>query len=618
MSKCVQCGTELKPGAKFCPVCGRKAEMPEQLVSCPQCGTLLRAGAKFCRSCGAPVTDSDQTVSGINSVSGGASGGSSAGGTGSAGDGVIGAGAASVLNQAKDSAKTETPPIRSDREGTAEAKDRIGREDREEGKDRPAEDASTSRRATRCPRCGRNVTPGSAACPFCKAPLPRTGTSSFDEREAPIRETKNRRKLWISLAIGGTVLLGLIAALIIFRDDIFGSRSGRSTAEPANYGTMEAAANRPVDRQDTEATSATRWNWPARPQEDEEPAPNTIRSYSWEEIETILSLHYGGDIEKIGEDDAFYYIEIRDPDTGNARYGLRAARATGEIVVSADYTASADTAAAPETEDGGVPENEQIHVGAVQPDTVANYMSSRVSKTTYSYTVVDLKTGRYSGSDNQEDPMSSSVLIGIPVMYAVNRMAENGELSLSDSVSIQNLGGGGRGTMTSTRMTVEELLRYMLQASSGAAINNLANYIGMDRVNRICHDAGYDSVSFVNYIASPYITDYSSSDNYVSTRDICGMMYELYNSDGPIDRRFLENNFGITMGTDKNDGLGKRVSGTLGSFNGRKETKYNDLILVERNNKAYAVVMMAHGDKYTAIMNAMDGIGDYVDGKVME
>ena len=47
-------------------------------------------------------------------------------------------------------------------------------------------------------------------------------------------------------------------------------------------------------------------------------------------------------------------------------------------------------------------------------------------------------------------------------------------------------------------------------------------------------------------------------------------------------------------------------------------SKYNDLILVRRDGRVYAVAMMAYGDKYTAIMNAMDGVGKYIDGKLME
>lgn len=57
--KCVQCGSELKPGAKFCTSCG--AKQPEQGADhCPSCGAALQPGAKFCKNCGSPVQSAPQ------------------------------------------------------------------------------------------------------------------------------------------------------------------------------------------------------------------------------------------------------------------------------------------------------------------------------------------------------------------------------------------------------------------------------------------------------------------------------------------------------------------------------------------------------------------------------
>ena len=84
-NKCPDCGAELKPGAKFCPVCGKNlsdTSAPETVKTaavntqtagtvaapgsgnkCPDCGAELKPGAKFCPVCGknlsvntAPVT----------------------------------------------------------------------------------------------------------------------------------------------------------------------------------------------------------------------------------------------------------------------------------------------------------------------------------------------------------------------------------------------------------------------------------------------------------------------------------------------------------------------------------------------------------------------------------
>jgi len=47
--KCDQCGSELKPGAKFCPECGTPVPRERH---CTNCGAKLAPAAKFCPECG--------------------------------------------------------------------------------------------------------------------------------------------------------------------------------------------------------------------------------------------------------------------------------------------------------------------------------------------------------------------------------------------------------------------------------------------------------------------------------------------------------------------------------------------------------------------------------------
>lgn len=58
MVLCQQCGTENRPGARFCTKCG--ALLPAQALlgatpACPQCGVPLRPEARFCPACGHAV-----------------------------------------------------------------------------------------------------------------------------------------------------------------------------------------------------------------------------------------------------------------------------------------------------------------------------------------------------------------------------------------------------------------------------------------------------------------------------------------------------------------------------------------------------------------------------------
>jgi class 3 adenylate cyclase/tetratricopeptide (TPR) repeat protein len=65
--RCVNCGTENRPSAKFCDGCGSPLAR-----TCPACGAAARTSARFCEACGAalPVAASEP---GVEAVPGGAS-----------------------------------------------------------------------------------------------------------------------------------------------------------------------------------------------------------------------------------------------------------------------------------------------------------------------------------------------------------------------------------------------------------------------------------------------------------------------------------------------------------------------------------------------------------------
>ena len=70
---CKKCGSELKPGQKFCMKCGTPVSVNPQTASkqvptadtvCAKCGSPLKPGQKFCMKCGTPVSVTPQQPQG--------------------------------------------------------------------------------------------------------------------------------------------------------------------------------------------------------------------------------------------------------------------------------------------------------------------------------------------------------------------------------------------------------------------------------------------------------------------------------------------------------------------------------------------------------------------------
>ena len=69
MAICNACGVELRPGARFCDMCGTKVNK-----ICPSCGEVLRDIAKFCDLCGEKLP-AERIVTVKRTVQGGISAG---------------------------------------------------------------------------------------------------------------------------------------------------------------------------------------------------------------------------------------------------------------------------------------------------------------------------------------------------------------------------------------------------------------------------------------------------------------------------------------------------------------------------------------------------------------
>lgn len=613
-SFCVHCGAPLKQGVRFCTACGKPvptaqpapaAPQPEAPSVCPQCGKPLKAGARFCTGCGyrlpaqpAPQPAQPRPV------------------------------------QPQPAQQQSAPRQNAVYAGTAA----FG----QHPSGRPPVGAQHS---VVCPRCGRLIPPGKTICDTCGARIlqnepPVPDEPDDEEDETLIRAQRRRTGMWITISAVAAVIVAAAVLLLIFWDDLFGKKS--KTEDTVNLGeeTMTASARpsttgRPetTQAQTEEPTVYTEPTTVPYTESTAEPSTEpTQRRLSSDEAITIVRSFYGGDCRILSETADAFTVGVYKEGTDILCGIIGVDRMTGErsVIAEVDFSAAetepdtepSDTAWTGPEEALGYEGNtdpdrgpvEASNVEDVNQDAVINRMEDAIPGANYAFTVLDLYSGAYRGTDWQDEPMSSSVLIGIPVLYAVNQEILEGNLSMESELSVVS-GKSSRGSLRGEKtMRVGDLLDAMLRKSSGDAICTLIHAIGKDRINEICHDRGYESVTVNNYIGET--VDYDpDSDNFVSTGDLCRMMFELYcgKADDAINRQYLLDHFGITEGSYLNDGLGKHLDGVVGAFNGVKSDKFNEIILVERGGRAYVMALMANGASVNGILEGMSGVGEYVD-----
>ena len=645
-SFCTQCGAPLNPGVRFCTRCGAPAAAQAQPAPavCPACGKPVSGNVRFCTACGtalsaaaaqpAPQAQPPQAPQAPQPAPPAARPAVSPQGY-SVGQTPLNPGGQTPLNPAAVSPAAAVPPaaVRPEAQARQTAQRPAAQQPQQPQptqQPQPAQQPQQARpggqTSLACPTCGRVARTGSPVCVYCGTLLPAPAAAQTkEEPQQEIRETSGRTGLRVALITVALVVAALGAVLLIFKDKIFGGSGSDSGSETdsgyaMNNSQPPETAGVPQQSQDSGQTA---------PRPDTEPAPETPVSektepvteptteaapkpLAWDEIMAIASSFYPDtDSVLLGESESFYTFGICPAGKDTVLGVLQVDKYTGAVTVVQEY--------APEESSGpkvpGGP-SEACGTEDVSIQTVRNSMQNAVgSGASYSFAVMDLYSGSASGTSNWDTPMSSSVLIGIPLLYAVNQEVMDGNLLMTEYVDVVS-GKSPRGSLSGhSTMMVRDLLTAMLRDSSGDAICTLMDRIGKNRVNQICHDHGFTSVSLTNYIGST--VDNTASDNYVSSRDLCAMLYELYNGSGPVDRSYLIDNFGITSGDYQNSGLGRSLSGVVGSFNGVKTDKFNEVILVERNGRAYVMALMANGAGARDIMSGMNSVGSYVDSVLM-
>lgn len=64
LSKCPQCGADVKKDVLFCSNCGNKMPEPKAENCCPQCGASVHEDSAFCSNCGTKIVKEENAFNG--------------------------------------------------------------------------------------------------------------------------------------------------------------------------------------------------------------------------------------------------------------------------------------------------------------------------------------------------------------------------------------------------------------------------------------------------------------------------------------------------------------------------------------------------------------------------
>lgn len=263
------------------------------------------------------------------------------------------------------------------------------------------------------------------------------------------------------------------------------------------------------------------------------------------------------------------------------------------------------------------PEVEKENAATVlDPDNLQKIMATAGSGVRYSVCITDLTTGYYTGT-REDTAVSASAMVAIPILYTSGYLIGQDQLSLSTEITF-HYSVGGRGKLKSSsngrRIKLVELLKAMLQYSDNNATNTLLDYFGMDRIEAICHNGGYTSVSLNGRIMET--KDNTSSDNYVSALDLCRMIYDIYTSKFPkINKAFLYKYMKLQDST-VDAGLCNRISCSYYNLNGVKAKKYNEIAIIDNGRTPFVIAFLANEALMEDLEDVASTLGQYAHQRI--
>ena len=175
--------------------------------------------------------------------------------------------------------------------------------------------------------------------------------------------------------------------------------------------------------------------------------------------------------------------------------------------------------------------------------------------------IKDLNTG-WQIDFNKDELLPSASLVKIPIMLSCFYAAQDGKISLKDTISLKRsekvggskvLGNAPAGSV----FCVEELLTPMITQSDNAAANALIDFIGFDTLN-----AYFKKIGLQNTNLSRRMMDFKERkegvENYTTAQDMAFIFEDLYRS-GFLNKEVSRQCLGILKGQKVNDRIPRKL-----------------------------------------------------------
>lgn len=134
-------------------------------------------------------------------------------------------------------------------------------------------------------------------------------------------------------------------------------------------------------------------------------------------------------------------------------------------------------------------------------------------------------------SQNGNLPFGAASIIKLPLLVCIARLAELGDLAWDQPVPLTVAAPHGTGLLEhldgSRLWSVQDLCIMMMGVSDNMACNQLIDVIGIERLNDVLHDLGYD-VTRIRRRMMDHETLARGVDNIVNAAEIADMLARLY------------------------------------------------------------------------------------------